>query len=48
MLLIWMTQGKGILKGLSIFIGQGDYWRNDRIVRIDVVLSIGVDKPLLD
>jgi hypothetical protein len=30
------------------FTGQGDLWRNDRIVKIDVVLSRGVDEPLLD
>jgi hypothetical protein len=31
-----------------LFSGQGDYWRNDQIARIDVVLSRGVYEPLFD
>jgi hypothetical protein len=30
------------------FFGQGDLWRNDRIIGIDVVLLRGVVDPLLE
>jgi hypothetical protein len=43
-----MAQGKGIVRGLSLLLVKVISGEMTRFSRIDVVLSRGVIKPLLD
>jgi hypothetical protein len=45
---LWMAQGKGTVRGLSLLLVKVISGEMTRFSRIDVVLSRGVIKPLLD